>query len=91
MFEWLDPYLPPMEVADRHGGLTAPMPGRVIAVLANEGDRVARGTPLIVMEAMKMEHTMKASAAGVVTRILCKVGEQVKEGAELLTVDVSPA
>jgi len=90
VFEWLDPYLPPMEVADRHGGLTAPMPGRVIAILANEGDRVARGAPLIVMEAMKMEHTMKAPAAGTVTRILCKVGEQVKEGAELLALEDTP-
>jgi 3-methylcrotonyl-CoA carboxylase alpha subunit len=91
VFEWLDPYLPPVEAADRHGGLTAPMPGRVIAVLAKEGDQVVRGAPLIVMEAMKMEHTMKAPAAGTVTRILCKVGEQVKEGAELLTVEVPPA
>jgi 3-methylcrotonyl-CoA carboxylase alpha subunit len=88
VFEWLDPYLPPTEAADRHGGLTAPMPGRVIAILAQEGDQVARGAPLIVMEAMKMEHTMKAPAAGTVKRILCKVGEQVKEGAELLTVEV---
>ena len=91
VIEWLDPYLPPIEAADRHGGLTAPMPGRVIAILANEGDRVARGAPLIVMEAMKMEHTMKAPAAGTVTRILCKVGEQVKEGAELLALEVPAA
>ena len=62
------------------------MPGRVIAILAKEGERVARGAPLIVMEAMKMEHTMKAPADGTVARVLCKVGEQVKEGAELLTV-----
>ncbi|MEO8065201.1 MAG: acetyl/propionyl/methylcrotonyl-CoA carboxylase subunit alpha [Pseudomonadota bacterium] len=87
VFEWLDPYLPPIEVADRHGGLTAPMPGRVIAILASAGEKVARGAPLIVMEAMKMEHTMKAPAAGTVTRILCKVGEQVTEGAELLALE----
>jgi 3-methylcrotonyl-CoA carboxylase alpha subunit len=90
LFEWLDPYLPPMEAVDRHGGLTAPMPGRVIAILAKEGDQVARGAALMVMEAMKMEHTVKAPAAGTVKRILCQVGEQVKEGAELLTVEVPP-
>ncbi|MEJ0084885.1 MAG: acetyl/propionyl/methylcrotonyl-CoA carboxylase subunit alpha [Pseudomonadota bacterium] len=86
VFGWRDPYLPPAEVADRHGGLTAPMPGRVIAILVQEDDQVARGAPLIVMEAMKMEHTVKAPAPGTVMRILCKVGEQVKEGAELLTL-----
>ncbi len=86
-FEWLDPYLPLPAVADRHGGLTAPMPGRVIAILAKEGEAVARGAPLIVMEAMKMEHTMKAPAAGKVARILCRVGEQIVEGAELLVLE----
>jgi 3-methylcrotonyl-CoA carboxylase alpha subunit len=91
VFEWLDPYLPPAGIADRHGGLTAPMPGRVIAILTNEGDKVARGAPLLVMEAMKMEHTVKAPAAGTVTRVLCKAGDQVKEGAELLTLEDAPA
>jgi 3-methylcrotonyl-CoA carboxylase alpha subunit len=90
IFEWLDPYLPPAGVTDRHGGLTAPMPGRVIAILVNAGDPVTRGAPLIIMEAMKMEHTMKAPAAGTVARILCAVGEQVKEGAELLILEDSP-
>jgi 3-methylcrotonyl-CoA carboxylase alpha subunit len=90
-FEWLDPYLPPIDAVDRHGGLTAPMPGRVIAILAKVGDQVSRGAPLIVMEAMKMEHTMNAPAAGRIARILCQVGEQVKEGAELLVLDDPPA
>jgi 3-methylcrotonyl-CoA carboxylase alpha subunit len=71
-------------VADRHGGLTAPMPGRIIAILVKEGEAVSRGAPLIVMEAMKMEHTVTAPSAGKVERILCKVGEQMKEGVELL-------
>jgi 3-methylcrotonyl-CoA carboxylase alpha subunit len=84
VFEWSDPYLPTDEVADRHGGLTAPMPGRIIAILVKEGEAVSRGAPLIVMEAMKMEHTVTAPSAGKVERILCKVGEQMKEGVELL-------
>jgi 3-methylcrotonyl-CoA carboxylase alpha subunit len=62
----------------------------VIAILVNAGDPVTRGAPLIVMEAMKMEHTMKAPAAGTVARILCAVGEQVKDGAELLILEDSP-
>jgi 3-methylcrotonyl-CoA carboxylase alpha subunit len=87
MFEWLDPYLPPAQIIDRHGGMIAPMPGRVIAVHAQEGARVVRGAPLIVLEAMKMEHTMKAPSDGTIARIFCKVGEQVKEGAELMTLE----
>ena len=85
-FEWIDPYLPPPEAADRHGGLTAPMPGRVIAILVKEGDTIARGAPLLVMEAMKMEHTVKAPAAGQVEKILAAVGDQVREGAELIVM-----
>jgi len=85
--EWLDPYLPQQTAVDRHGGLNAPMPGRVIAVLAGEGARVAAGAPLIVMEAMKMEHTLTAPSAGSVSKLLCAVGEQVKEGDELLRFD----
>ena len=89
-FRVADPYLPPAVVVDHHGGLTAPMPGRVIAVLANEGARVAAGAPLIVMEAMKMEHTLTAPAAGSIGKLLCVVGEQVKEGDELLRFDADP-
>ncbi len=83
-FVVVDPYLPAVESSDAHGGLTAPMPGRVLAVLVKAGDSVARGAPLIVMEAMKMEHTIVAPSASVVDKLLCEVGEQVREGAELL-------
>ena len=62
------------------------MSGRIIAVNAKSGDPVQRGAPLIVMEAMKMEHTITAPSAGVVQQVLCRVGEQVKEGAELLVL-----
>jgi 3-methylcrotonyl-CoA carboxylase alpha subunit len=71
------------------GRLSAPMPGKVIAVNASKGARVARGTPLLVMEAMKMEHTIVAPADGVVDEILFGVGEQVAEGAPL--VQFTPA
>jgi 3-methylcrotonyl-CoA carboxylase alpha subunit len=90
-FRVVDPYLPPDTAADHLGGLTAPMPGRILAVLVKPGDIVARGAPLIVMEAMKMEHTVTAPAVGVIEKMLCAVGEQVKEGAELLILTASPS
>ncbi|MBC7977329.1 MAG: 3-methylcrotonyl-CoA carboxylase, partial [Myxococcales bacterium] len=86
VFEWIDPYLPETEHAEAHGGLRAAMPGRILQVLVREGDAVTRGAPLVVMEAMKMEHTVTAPAAGKVTKLLCGVGEQVKEGDELLVI-----
>jgi 3-methylcrotonyl-CoA carboxylase alpha subunit len=66
------------------GSLNAPMPGKVIALLVAVGDTVAAGQPLLVMEAMKMEHTISAPHAGTVAQAFYAVGEQVAEGAELL-------
>ncbi len=84
-----DPWL--AEVAgDVHaGGLAAPMPGKVIAVLVQAGARVERGAPLVIMEAMKMEHTITAPGAGTVKEILYRVGEQVAEGEELIRFDAA--
>jgi 3-methylcrotonyl-CoA carboxylase alpha subunit len=84
VFTVVDPYLPTSESADSHGGLTAPMPGRILSVLVKEGERVSRGAPLMIMEAMKMEHTVKAPADGIVEKLMCGEGDQVREGAELL-------
>src|SRR5690606_23987507 len=67
------------------GHLTAPMPGKVVRVLATEGERVRRGTPLIVLEAMKMEHTIVAPADGIVERLAFAVGDLVEEGVELVS------
>ena len=66
------------------GRLTAPMPGKVVAILVSNGAQVAKGTPLVVMEAMKMEHTIAAPADGIVEEIVFRVGDQVEEGAALL-------
>jgi 3-methylcrotonyl-CoA carboxylase alpha subunit len=60
------------------------MPGTVIAVLATPGQTVTKGAPLVVMEAMKMEHTLTAPADGVVESVLYGVGDQVTEGVQLL-------
>jgi 3-methylcrotonyl-CoA carboxylase alpha subunit len=66
------------------GRLTAPMPGKVVALLAKAGDAVKAGQPVAVMEAMKMEHTLAAPRDGTVAELLYAVGDQVAEGAELL-------
>lgn len=63
------------------------MPGKVIAVLVEPGAKVERGAPLLIMEAMKMEHTIHAPTAGTIGEILYGVGEQVPEGAELLVLE----
>ena len=72
------------EVAAEGGRLTAPMPGKVVSFAVKAGDTVAKGQPLAVMEAMKMEHTIAAPADGVVQELLYAPGDQVAEGAELL-------
>jgi 3-methylcrotonyl-CoA carboxylase alpha subunit len=71
-----------------HGGhLTAPMSGAIVAVLVKAGDTVARGAPLLILEAMKMEHTIVAPSAGIVSAIHYREGDQVPEGADLIDVE----
>ncbi len=75
-----------LEADDGLGGrLTAPMPGKIVAVLVESGAIVTKGTPLVIMEAMKMEHTITAPRDGVLAEIYYRVGELVNEGAELLS------
>jgi 3-methylcrotonyl-CoA carboxylase alpha subunit len=69
------------------GSLAAPMPGKVLQVLVQAGAEVAKGAPLVILEAMKMEHTIAAPHDGRVTEIHFKAGEQVNEGAELLGLE----
>jgi 3-methylcrotonyl-CoA carboxylase alpha subunit len=80
----IDPIAHAGEGAAEGGRLTAPMPGKVIAFLAQVGQRVSQGQPLAVMEAMKMEHTIAAPRDGTVEELLYAVGDQVNEGGELL-------
>ena len=77
------------EAAAEGGRLTAPMPGKVVSFAVQAGDTVAKGQPLAVMEAMKMEHTIAAPADGVVAELLYAPGDQVTEGAELLKLCVA--
>jgi len=65
------------------------MPGRIIAVMAEAGAEVAAGAPLLVMEAMKMEYTVSAPAAGTITALLCKVGDLVADQAPLVEFEVA--
>ncbi|WP_087865249.1 acetyl/propionyl/methylcrotonyl-CoA carboxylase subunit alpha [Comamonas thiooxydans] len=71
------------------GRLTAPMPGKVVSFTVKAGDKVSKGQPLAVMEAMKMEHTIAAPGDGVVLELLYVPGDQVSEGAELLRIEVA--
>ena len=77
------------EAVGEGGRLTAPMPGKVVSFAVKTGDKVAKGQPLAVMEAMKMEHTIAAPADGVVAELLYAPGDQVAEGAELLRLSAA--
>jgi 3-methylcrotonyl-CoA carboxylase alpha subunit len=77
----------PAAAEDASGGhLSAPMAGRIIQVLTSPGAKVRRGEALVVLEAMKMEHTIAAPGDGIVERVAYKVGDLVEEGAELLSL-----
>ncbi len=80
-----------LDRGDGGGLVKAPMHGKVLAVLAREGDSVEKGQRLAIVEAMKMEHALLAPRAGRVAGILITVGSQVTEGATLMTVEASDA
>ncbi|CAD6541522.1 Acetyl-/propionyl-coenzyme A carboxylase alpha chain [Paraburkholderia hiiakae] len=88
-FEWQNLLAHAADAEHSEGRLTAPMPGKVIAVLVEPGTVVEKGAPLIVMEAMKMEHTIGAPSAGKVTEVLYGVGDQVADGAQLLVLEAA--
>ena len=69
------------------GSLAAPMPAKVTALLVAVGDRVAAGQTLVVLEAMKMEHSLRAPLEGTVSAIHYAVGDLVEEGGELLSLE----
>ncbi len=71
------------------GRLTAPMPGKIVALLVDAGVEVEKGAPLLIMEAMKMEHTISAPGKGKVAELLYAVGDQVAEGAQLLAFELA--
>jgi 3-methylcrotonyl-CoA carboxylase alpha subunit len=84
-----DPLAVGGDADDGGGHLRAPMSGTIVAVMAKAGDAVAKSAPLVVLEAMKMEHTIVAPHAGTVSAVNCRVGERVAEGADLVDLDAA--
>ena len=70
----------------REHSMSAPMPGVVLKILVNVGDAVAKGAPLLILEAMKMEHQITAPRDGTIAAINCKEGEMVQPGLDLVTL-----
>ena len=89
-FTCVDPLTSGSETAAGNDSLTAPMPGRIVSLLAEPGSDVVAGQPLLVMEAMKMEHTVQAPHAGNLTAYRVQAGQSVQEG-QLLVALSAPA
>ncbi len=83
------PRHPVRHVASDEGSANSPMPGQVLKVLVEAGQKVAAGDPLIILEAMKMEHTMRAAMDGVVEAVLVGQGEVVAPGQALVQIAAS--
>ena len=81
----IDPLAPPSLDHAGDDRLTAPIPARVVRILVRPGDRVAKGAPLLVLEAMKMEITLSAPTEGTIATIRPAVDDMVEEGTELVT------
>jgi 3-methylcrotonyl-CoA carboxylase alpha subunit len=80
-----DPLAPRLTETAGSDRVTAPVPGRVARVLVQPGDKVAKNTPLIVIEAMKTEFTLQAPADGTVDTVRHQVDDMVEEGTELVS------
>ncbi|GAB4557041.1 MAG: biotin carboxylase N-terminal domain-containing protein [Haliangiales bacterium] len=81
------PRFPEHSADDIAGSLGAPMPGTVVRVLVSPGQHVAAGEALVVIEAMKMEHTLTATEAGVIAQVLAAEGEAVESGQVVVVVE----
>ena len=77
----------PAKAAQGNISVTAPMPGKVLAVKVNVGDSVQSGAPVLVLEAMKMENDIVAPKDGKVVAINVKVGDSVESGAVLVSLE----
>lgn len=75
----------------RDHSTSAPMPGQVLKILVRAGDVVRKGTPLLILEAMKMEHPILAGRDGTISAVNCSEGELVQPGIELVTMEDNPA
>jgi 3-methylcrotonyl-CoA carboxylase alpha subunit len=88
---WVDPFGGDDEEQVGEDKIAAPLPGTVVALLAEEGTTLEKGAPILTLEVMKMEQTLRAPFAGVLKKIKCKVGDIVQEGVELAEMEPSAA
>ena len=84
---WVDPFGGDDEEQVGEDKIVAPLPGTVVALLAEVGATLEKGAPILTLEVMKMEQTLRAPFAGVLKAIKCKVGDIVQEGVELAEVE----
>jgi 3-methylcrotonyl-CoA carboxylase alpha subunit len=84
---WVDPFGGETEEQTGEDKIVAPLPGTVVAVLAEVGAKLEKGAPILTLEVMKMEQTLRAPFAGTLKAIKCKVGDIVQEGVELAEVE----
>jgi 3-methylcrotonyl-CoA carboxylase alpha subunit len=88
---WVDPFGGDDEEQVGEDKIAAPLPGTVVALLAEEGAVLEKGAPILTLEVMKMEQTLRAPFAGVLRKIKCKVGDIVQEGVELAEMEPTAA
>ncbi len=81
------PRFPEPDLLAAHGSLIAPMPGTIVRVLVSPGDVIGSGDAVLVLEAMKMEHTVRAPHPGVVKEIRVTLGQAVDVGVTLAVVE----
>jgi 3-methylcrotonyl-CoA carboxylase alpha subunit len=88
---WIDPFGGDTEELVGEDKIVAPLPGTVVALLAEEGATLEKGAAILTLEVMKMEQTLRAPYAGVLKKIKCKVGDIVGEGVELAEIEPAAA
>jgi 3-methylcrotonyl-CoA carboxylase alpha subunit len=88
---WVDPFGGETEEQVGEDKIVAPLPGTVVALLAEEGAMLEKGAAILTLEVMKMEQTLRAPFAGVLKKIKCKVGDIVGEGVELAEIEPAAA
>jgi 3-methylcrotonyl-CoA carboxylase alpha subunit len=88
---WVDPFGGDDEEQVGEDRIVAPLPGTVVALLAEVGAKLEKGAPILTLEVMKMEQTLRAPFAGVLKAIKCKVGDIVGEGVELAEIEPAGA
>ncbi|MEE9372305.1 MAG: biotin/lipoyl-containing protein [Saprospiraceae bacterium] len=67
--------------------ITAPMPGLILDIMVNDGDQITKGSPLLILEAMKMENVIKAVGDGVIKKIISQKGEAVNKGQIIIEME----